>query len=111
MARALRIWKRPGFWAVVLCIALFCAYSGPFGTYQSFGFGIRLLYWLSVVIVTAMMGIWVSELAIEADLRSLSRNDFARWPVRPGVTAVVVTLQWVLRRGGCLPISFSRCSF
>ena len=57
------------FWIVVLSIAILCAFSGPFGTFEKLDLTSRLIYWVSIAVVTGMAGVWVSMLTIEFDFK------------------------------------------
>jgi DNA-binding LytR/AlgR family response regulator len=60
---------------VVVAIALL-AISGPFGTFEAFGLGQRVLYWAAVVLPTYLVG----QGAVTFVSETLRRRGLARWP-------------------------------
>lgn len=62
------------FWIITIGTAALCAYSGPFGTFETFDWPERIVYWTAIAVVTGVAGVWVSEFTRVAD-----------WPVLPHV--------------------------
>lgn len=65
------------FWTITLGIAAFCAFSGPFGTFESLAWPERTIYWTAIAVVTGMAGVWLSEF-----------TRVAGWPFLPHVLLV-----------------------
>lgn len=69
--------RRLGRWLIVIPIGLGCALIGPYGTYLTMPFELRILYWLGVVFVSFTLW-WGAELLT----MRLLRNAWPpiRWP-------------------------------
>lgn len=49
--------SRPLFWSILMVVTLICFASGPFGTFEHLPTGLRLIYWVIIVIAGGILGL------------------------------------------------------